>query len=213
MDFGVNQTVCLFDNFPKYDLKDCLIGDKRFEDVLCTSYKNLQLLKCNNVFFDYLKYKEEIKKIINNIEVDFDYIFIVGFNYDELKFEFRNSISTEIIFVADNSVQSICFIKNILKKCWAYNNIINKKIILNNHKVIAEINGKAISKTKLEEILKIDVLFVKGLLTLNKKIKKIEVELIADAIEENRPIVYDYKKYFKGITGFFRRKFYERFER
>ncbi|MBP3581551.1 MAG: hypothetical protein J6J33_02240, partial [Clostridia bacterium] len=104
MDFGVNQTVCLFDNFPKYDLKDCLIGDKRFEDVLCTSYKNLQLVKCNNVFFDYLKYKEEIKKIIKNIEVDFDYIFIVGFNYDELKFEFRSSISTEIIFVADNSV-------------------------------------------------------------------------------------------------------------
>ncbi len=212
MDFGINQTICLFNNFPRYDLKDYLCGEKGIREILENDKINLYLLKSNYVFYDYMKHRDEIKNLIKKIEIDFDYILVVGFVCDDLKMDFRNSISNEIIIVINNSLQSVCFAKNIIKKCWRFNNITNKKIILNDYKVIAEINKKALSKNKIESILKLEVLFVKGLLNKNKNVRKLEFEKLAATIENNNSKFYDYKKYYKGLIGFFRRKVYEKFE-
>ena len=45
MDFGINQICYLFDSFPKYDLKDYLLGEKRFADIVAENGKNLFLVK------------------------------------------------------------------------------------------------------------------------------------------------------------------------
>ena len=212
MDFGMNQTCCVFENFPKYDLKDCLIGEKRFFDVVAENGKNLFLVKSNNLFFDYLKHKEDIKLLVKNHETEFDFLFIVNFVFDERKMSFINSFLTEIIFIIDNSLQSICFAKSVLKKAWKYECIVNRKVILNNHKVIAEINKKSLSKSMVESTLKTDVLFVKGKIKFSKKKEKKEMELLAKSIDENTPIFYNYKKQFNGVIGYFRRRIYEKFE-
>lgn len=212
MNFGFNQVVYLFDKYPRFDLKDFLIGDKRFEEVIGACGKNLYLIKSNNVFFDYLEYVKDIKRIIKKYEVEFDYIFIVGFLCDVKSLDFNCSISTEVLMVIDNSIQSLFYAHNIIKKCSEYKQIINIKILLNNHKIIGEISGISLSKEKIKQVLKTEILFALGSVVINKKIRNKELDLLVSAIDKNTEIEYNYKKHYKGLREFVRRKIYKKFE-
>ena len=212
LGYGMNQIIYLFSPLPRVDLREYLVGDKNQKEVLNKVVKNLFVVKTSSVFFDYKKYNLEIKDLIRKISFEFDYIFLVGVVGEYEMLDFRNLLSNEIFIIIDNTIESVMFAKNILKKCWRFENLKNKKIILNNYKVIKEIKGEMLSKDKVEEVLKIEVLFIKSKLPCGKgnvnKIKK----LLCVAIENNSTIILNYEKKFRGVVGFFRRRFYEKFE-
>ena len=212
MCYGMNQMIYLFDNFPKLDLKDYLVGEKNIKSVISKVDKNLFLIKTNNVFFDYQKHNLEIKDLIIKISYEFDYLFLVGslLNFEML--DFRNEVSSELLILIDNMLESVMFAKNILKRSWGFDNLKNKKIILHNYKVIGEIRGYALSKEKIEEILKTEVLYVKTKLPEGKHVKNRTNKLIAKSIEKNKTLIVNYKRKYTGVVGWIRRMFYEKFE-
>lgn len=211
MDFGVNQMVYLFNGIHKSDLKDSLLNGKNYHIALNKVDKNLSVVKTSNIFFDYKKFDFEISLIVKNIAHDFDYVFLVGFMCDTKILEIRNRISSEMFLIIDNRLESLMFAKNMIRRCWNFDNIKNKKIIISNYNLIGEKEGKMLSLEKIESTLNIEVLCIKPSFIFGKKNKNRINEYIKTSVEENIKILYDYKKQIRGLFGFLRRKFYGKF--
>ena len=210
--FGLNQIIYLFDEYPKNDLREFLIGEKNQNDVLNKVMHNLSIIKTNSMFFDYKAHKNEIKDLINKVSFDFEYIFLVGEVGDLEILDFRNLVSSEIFILIDNKLGSVMFAKKILKRAWKFKNLKNKKLLLNNHKTIKEIKGDMLSKEKIEDILKCEILYVKPKLLMGSLIQKRSLMQLVSAVENNKCVITNYKKKYLGVFGYFRRRLYEKFE-
>ncbi len=211
-DFGINLTSYLFSPIPRIDIKEYFEAKCLQDKILNSVTKNLFVIKTSNSTFDYQRYLQDFEILIKKITEKFDYIMLVGGFRNGEVINLKYAISSELIIIIDNEISSIRYARLALKKAWGYDNLKNKKIILNNYRIIKELKGKLFSKNDIEEILKVKVLCVVPKLNLSKIDMLTVNKILLKSVEENTPFENDYKKRYKGIIGFFRRRLYEKFE-
>ena len=214
--FSNNSIIYKFNKKDSVDFKEYLVGDCLPDDVLNNETKYMCFVKTNSSSFNYVKYAKMIERFFEEIESEFDYILVDVGHFISLFLK----IVTEVIVVTDDYKESVLKTYRLLKKVKMYENVLNVKLVLNKACVALEMKGERISKSDYEEFLKTEVLcvvpkFVKWNYFNYKNItknNKVFIENFCNVLITNQASSYNYEKKFKGVIGFFRRKWHEKFE-
>ncbi len=218
--FNLNVISLKYNSVEEHDLMEYIAGNLGALEVLCSENAYLKFVKCNCITFNYLAHFELIKAFILELANHFDYILIDANSNAKKQLSLALECSNEAILILSNELCSIRSGAKILQKIYFYENILSVNIVLNKIRVIAEICGNALGEKEISEIFKIAPLFVfpkfyKNNIFENKKAGTKTEKMLYEFCESflsNERIESDYKKQYSGLIGYFRRKFYEKYE-
>ena len=198
------------------DYKEYLMGRVGAIECLNKENENLFFTRCNSLVFDYENHLIDFDVTIKKASENFDYVFVVINYFDDKIFSHFLSKVSELVIVTNGEVNLIRNSKKIILMSNKKENIVGTKIIVTNHKVIGEIERKNLSILDIEKVLCTKVIFVFPKLKIgyNNKTKEtceLYLRLCYNFIT-NEKFYFDYKKPYRGLIGFVRRRMYEKFE-
>lgn len=192
----------------KCRVKQALIKDKRFE--------NLFILPTNHYFYKRDITKEQIKKVVDSLDEDFDYILIdcpagidEGFNRAVFS-------ATEAIVVVTPHISSLRDGDKVLSLLSSYD-LQNKSILINRVRGDMMIDNKMISITEVCRLLKtkligvipeddaITTLSSVGGISFNNYSSSRAFTILAENVHTGSKKIYDCSSKYQGILGSIRR--------
>lgn len=216
--FNINGCSSRFENFESKDLKDCLTGRLKPQDVINHFTYNLDFIKSNSVTFNYLTYSAEIKRFLQGISLAYDYVLIDVNCFNDEVLDLMLSVSNEALLVLSDHEDAIRNSMKLIQKVHLYRNINNINLIINQARIIKEMKGKVLGEREIEEILKEEVLFVfpkfveRSMIGAKLPIKRACFKKFSEAFISNTKNILDYKKTYKGPFGIIKRRLYEKYE-
>ena len=217
--FNNNSLSSKFNIKQSKDLKDWLLGDFDEDYVLNKVSSKLSFVKTNIFQFDYLRHVKLIKSFIEKISEMFDYVlvdFVIG---DERCNELVFSLN-EICVISGDDKESVLKLHRLRKKFLFYNNINELNIVINKANLIGQIYGKNFTQEEIENLLKVEVLFVipkffkrNYFSYKNTTINQTKIMMnFCNAFITNKRVQNNMNKNYLGFFGFIRRKLHEQFE-
>ena len=151
--------------------------------------------------------------------IDFDYLIFDLDKNEKINFKMFEILS-EIFIVSGDEKESVMKSRRLLNRLCFYNNITNKKIIVNKAHIVLQVKGFCLMQNEIEELLKTEVLcvipnFYKYNYFNYKNITKEQRKVInnfCNSFITNKRCENRLCEKFVGVIGFFRRKLYEKFE-
>ena len=218
--FNLNVISLKFDCKTQADLMDYLSGDLCAEEAVCNAGHNLKVVKTNCITYNYLSHFELIKIFIDKLSESFDYILIDTNSKAKKQLSLALEASNETILLLSDDFYDVRSSAKILQKVYLYENIMSINLVLNKMRVIAEFAGTALGEKEIAEIFDIEPLFVFPLFYKNniferaKRDSKLDCLLtqFCESFVRNERYECDYKKQYRGVIGYIRRKLYAKYE-
>lgn len=158
--FSLNSLSKIYDYNGAVDFSKYIYGDAGTYSATNKVNENLYFVKTDNPYFDYYQGAELFKKFIEEISFKFDYILIDTNSLDLKNLSLFLNLSTEVFLITNAETEVVKNSYKLLQKIHFYKNITNKKLIINNSKIITEFKGKILSSERVSSCLKTELLFI-----------------------------------------------------
>ncbi len=224
--FGMNQLSLMIEDYfnlynkDSFDLKNYLNGSLSLSEVINLANDNLFYIKSNNATFDYLSHYELLKFFIEQLSSEFDYIFIDVNTFCNKTLSLFFETSNEMILVLDDSEVAVRNSSKLIQKSYFYDNIKVRNLVISKARIITQIYKKCLNQNDIEEILKLQVMFVfpkllKNNFFQNKNLRlkdKIMLAKFVKAFKSNQFVDSGAVSEYKGLLGYIKRRIYFKYE-
>lgn len=217
--FNNNSLSLKFNTKHPKDLKEWIVGDFDEEYILNKVSSKLSFVKTNIFQFDYFRHIKLIKSYIEKISENFDYV-LIDYNEGDKKSHEIVLALNEICVLTGDDKESVLKLHRLRKKFLFYNNINLFNVVVNKANLIGQIYGKNFTQEEIENLLKVEVLFVipkffkrNYFSYKNTTINQTKIMMnFCNAFITNKRVQNNMNKNYLGFFGFIRRKLHEQFE-